>query len=211
MNKGKSYKVGVTGGIGAGKTTASKVFRVLGIPLYNADDRAKWLMAKDEALKQAICAEFGAEAYHQNGSLNRGFLASKVFSDPVQTDKINAIVHPRVGADFREWFQQQTTPYVLKEAALLFESGSYKELDKTILVTAPLFIRVQRVLKRDPHRTEQQVMDIVEKQWDEGRKKELADYILDNSGESLLLPQILTVHQQLLADSKEGNLRNLPN
>jgi dephospho-CoA kinase len=210
MNKIQPYKVGITGGIGAGKTMVSKVFRVLGIPLYNADDRAKWLMAHDEPLRNVICSEFGKEAYHQDGSLNRGFLASKVFSDPVKTEKINALVHPRVGADFLEWHQKQSAPYVLKEAALLFETGSYKALDKIILVTAPLSIRLKRVLERDPHRTEAQVMDIVEKQWDEARKIELADFILDNSGDSLLIPKILALHQELITTSEEGTPRNLP-
>ncbi len=201
MSSHLPYKVGITGGIGAGKTTVSKVFQVVGVPLYNADNRAKWLMANDTTLIKSIKEEFGEEAYFPDGSLNRDFLASKVFSDPKQTAKINALVHPRVGADFAQWCQVQTAPYVLKEAALLFETGSHKELDKIILVTAPLSERVKRVLQRDPHRTEEQIMAIVEKQWEEGKKAAQADFILDNGGESLLVPQILYIHQQLQAEA----------
>lgn len=199
MNKGIPYLVGITGGIGAGKTTVSRVFHVLGVPLYNADERAKWLMENNEKLKASVAEFFGSEAYFADGRLNRGFLASKVFSDPSQTEKINSLVHPEVGRDFREWCRMQSYPYVLKEAALLFESGSYRELDKMILVSAPLETRIERVLSRDPQRTRAQVLDIVEKQWDESRKRERSDFILDNSDNSMLLPQILQVHQKLMA------------
>ncbi|WP_114749004.1 dephospho-CoA kinase [Pleomorphovibrio marinus] len=202
MSKDTPYLVGITGGIGAGKTTVSKVFKVLGAPLYNADERAKWLMENDESLRAGILDGFGKEAYHEDGRLNRVFLAAKVFSDSTQTEKINAMVHPAVGRDFRDWCLGKSYPYVLKEAALLFETGSYKDLDKVLLVTAPLETRIERVLSRDPQRTREQVLDIVEKQWDESKKRELSDFIVENCNKSMLLPQILKVHQKLLSYSE---------
>src|SRR5690606_1952040 len=157
MSKASPLLVGITGGIGAGKSTVAKVFAILSIPIYYADDRAKWLMGNDEELKERIIRAFGATSYTEQGTLNRAFLAEKVFSDPVNTEIINGLVHPAVAEDFRLWAEQQRSPYVLKEAALLFESGSYKELDKVINVSSPLKVRVARVLMRDPHRSLEQV------------------------------------------------------
>src|SRR6478609_210326 len=160
-------KIGITGGIGVGKSTASAVFKLLGIPVYDADTRAKWLMSNDEILVQSVKNTFGEEAY-VNGILNNQYLASIVFSDPVKVETLNKLVHPRVGEDFKNWTAQQyNVPYVLKEAALLYEANSWKELDKIIVVTAPLELRINRVLKRDPHRDRQQVLDIIQRQMPE--------------------------------------------
>src|SRR5690554_4139470 len=120
MSKASPLLVGITGGIGAGKSTVARVFAILSVPIYYADDRAKWLMSHDDILKEKIIQAFGTASYTDQGILNRAFLAEKVFSDPANTDIINGLVHPAVAEDFRRWAEQQQSPYVLKEAALLF-------------------------------------------------------------------------------------------
>jgi dephospho-CoA kinase len=135
-------KVGVTGGIGSGKSTVSKIFSILGIPIYSADDRAKWLMIEDSVLKEKIISAFGIESYSESGQLNRTFLAKTVFSDPKKVKQINGLVHPAVKDDFNSWVNTQSSPYVLKEAALIFETGGQNLLDYVINVSAPLRIRV---------------------------------------------------------------------
>jgi len=192
-------KIGITGGIGVGKSTASAVFKLLGIPVYDADTRAKWLMSNDEILVQSVKNTFGEEAY-VNGILNNQYLASIVFSDPVKVETLNKLVHPRVGEDFKNWTAQQyNVPYVLKEAALLYEANSWKELDKIIVVTAPLELRINRVLKRDPHRDRQQVLDIIQRQMPEEEKISKADFCLYNNEETSLIQQIIDIHNQLIA------------
>ena len=193
--------VGITGGIGAGKSTVAQVFAILSIPIYYADDRAKWLMANDEGLKTNIIQAFGEDAYTANGVLNRTFLAEKVFSDSANTEIINGMVHPAVGEDFRQWAEQQQSPYVLKEAALLFESGSYKELDKVINVSSPLKIRVARILTRDPHRTLDQVNSIIDKQLPDEEKNERADFVIKNTDSQMIIPQVLDIHKRLLEEA----------
>jgi dephospho-CoA kinase len=198
MTRSRPLLVGLTGGIGSGKTTIAKIFAILGIPIYYADERAKWLMAFDEELKQEILTHVGPESYSEDGSLNRGYLAGTVFSDEEKVKTINSLVHPAVKKDFEKWVGQQNSPYVLKEAALLFETGSYKDLDKTINVSAPLKIRVTRVLMRDLHRTEKQVNDIIDKQIPDEEKNNRADYVIKNAENKLLIPQVLKIHSELL-------------
>jgi dephospho-CoA kinase len=202
MNNPKPFLVGVTGGIGSGKTTVCRLFSILGIPVYSADDRAKWLMANDSNLKKAISAEFGAKSFLEDGSLNRAFLAEEVFSDPEKVKKINSLVHPAVGEDFKNWANYQTAPYLIKEAALLFESGSAKELDFVINVSSPLKIRVARVLIRDPHRSEDQVNHIIDQQMPDEQKNELADFVIKNNDSKLIIPQVLEIHQKLCAQNR---------
>ncbi|WP_113923964.1 dephospho-CoA kinase [Cognataquiflexum aquatile] len=198
MTNHKPLLVGITGGIGSGKSTVARIFSILGIPVYYADDRAKWLMANDEALKEQIKANFGQESYSETGVLNRVFLASQVFSDEEKVKTINGLVHPAVKADFENWANAQTAPYVLKEAALLFETGSYKDLDKVINVSSPIRIRISRVLMRDPQRNEKQVNDIIDKQLPDEEKNKLADFVIKNTDNRLLIPQVLEIHRQLL-------------
>jgi len=193
----KPKLVGITGGIGSGKSTVAKFFSILGIPVYYADDRAKWLMANDQELKNKIRAAFGQESYLEDGSLNRTFLASQVFSDEEKVKSINALVHPAVKMDFETWVNQQKSPYILKEAALLFETGSFRDLDKTINVSAPLKIRITRIMLRDPHRTLAQIHDIIDKQLPDEEKNNLSDYVIKNSDNKLLIPQVLKIHQEL--------------
>lgn len=190
--------VGITGGIGSGKSTVAKIFSILGIPIYYADDRAKWLMANDPDLKKQIQINFGSESYSEDGVLDRSFLASKVFSDEEKVKTINGLVHPAVKADFEKWAHAQKSPYVLKEAALLFETGSYKDLDKVINVSSPIRIRISRVLMRDPHRNEKQVNDIIDKQLPDEEKNKLADFVIKNTDNKLLIPQVLEIHKQLM-------------
>ncbi|MCS4433970.1 dephospho-CoA kinase [Aquiflexum gelatinilyticum] len=198
MTNHKPILVGITGGIGSGKSTVARIFSILGIPVYYADDRAKWLMANDEALKEQIKDNFGQESYSEAGVLNRAFLASQVFSDEEKVKIINGLVHPAVKADFENWANAQTAPYVLKEAALLFETGSYKDLDKVINVSSPIRIRISRVLMRDPHRNEKQVNDIIDKQLPDEEKNKLADFVIKNTDNKLLIPQVMEIHHQLL-------------
>lgn len=199
MPASKPLLVGITGGIGSGKSLICKVFEVFGVPVYDSDSRAKALMAGDPLLVVKIKEAFGEDAYTNTQALNRTFLAREVFSNPAKLQTLNELVHPAVGRDFQAWVTRLGhQPYVLKEAALLFETGSYTTLDATILVTAPVALRVNRVLARDSHRTEQQVKDIIGNQMPDKEKEKLADYVLRNDEESLLLPLIVNLHEHLL-------------
>lgn len=163
---------------------------VLKIPIYSADDRAKWLMNHDHNLVQGIKSLIGPDSY-KDGSLNRALLASKVFGDRHLLDEVNALVHPAVKVDFDHWTEQQKSKVVAKEAALLFETGGYRDLDKTWLVTSPLELRVSRVSQRDPQRTREEILSIIGKQWDDPKKEKLADYIIKNDDKQLVIPQVL--------------------
>lgn len=198
MNNSRPIWVGITGGIGSGKSIVCQFFKILGIPVYSADDRAKWLMSNDPHVKSELVNEFGKETYLKDGTLDRAFLAQKVFSDSEKVKKINSIVHPAVGKDFKFWAQKQHAPYLLKEAALLFETGTNEELDKVINVSSPLKIRMARVLMRDTHRNEDQVNQIINQQLPDEKKNELADFVIKNSENKLLIPQILEIHKKLL-------------
>ena len=142
-------KVGITGGIGSGKTTVCRIFETLGVPVYYADDAAKWLMANDAGLQNNIRSLLGEEAYFPEGQLNKAFISGKIFNNPDAKQALEQIVHPAVFAHFSAWLLNQKSPYILKEAALLIESGSYKTLDKIICVTAPQHLRIARVMQRD--------------------------------------------------------------
>lgn len=194
-------KVGITGGIGSGKSSVCKIFEVLGVPVYYADDRAKALMTEDPDLVAGLIARFGADTY-QNGQLNRPYLAEKVFNDKEALAALNALVHPAVAKDALKWHQQyQNAQYTIKEAALLFEAGSYKQLDQVIVVTAPKAIRIKRVMQRDGS-TQEQVEARMDNQWPEEKKIELADHIIVNDGEHELIDQVMKLHQQLLEEAQ---------
>lgn len=191
--------VGLTGGIGSGKTTVAKIFAILGIPIYYADDRAKWLMVNDPVLVTAITDNFGQESYFEDGSLNRIFLGQKVFQDLKLTKLINSLVHPAVKVDFEKWAAVQRAPYVLKEAALLFETESYKQLDSIINVSSPLKLRIARILSRDPHRNEEQLNGIIDKQLPDDEKNSLANFVINNTENKMLIPQVLEIHKKLIS------------
>ena len=190
--------VGITGGIGAGKSTVARIFNTLGIPVYDADSRAKWLMNNDPELIAGIISLFGTEAYDHLHQINRTHIARMAFSDQSLLTSLNTLVHPAVAKDFDHWAGMQTTPYVLKEAALLFESGSYQSLSAVITVTAGESLRMHRVLKRDAHRTEQDVKKMMDAQWTEDRKVARSQYIITNDETKAVIPQVLKIHQQLL-------------
>ncbi|WP_312190047.1 dephospho-CoA kinase [Sphingobacterium sp.] len=189
-------KIGITGGIGSGKTFICQLFKALAVPVYNADDEAKKLMNTDLRIRESLIATFG-EATYKDGMLDRAFLAQQIFSDKEKLDLVNGIVHPIVIQAAKDWAEQQKARYSLKEAALLFESGSYKDLDYTILVTAPLSVRVQRVMERDGV-TEEQVMERISKQLTDEEKIKMADFIIINDGITPLLPQVWSLHQKFL-------------
>lgn len=190
-------RVGITGGIGAGKSIVCRLFQVLGIPVYDADREAKNIMVEDEAVIASLKNAFGEKVYQASGELDRAYLAEMVFNDKDKLDELNSIVHPAVIRAGETWADAQEGAYSLKEAALLFESGSYKKLDFTIMVTADEAIRIERVMERDQV-TEQQVRARMEKQWPDSQKIVLADAIIINDGTESLISQVMTLHERLL-------------
>ena len=195
-----SFKVGVTGGIGTGKTTVCKVFELLGVPVFYADDEAKSLMINDLLLVSEIKDAFGKKAYLDAQTLNRKYISNLVFNNPKDLDKLNELVHPAVFRAFDTWFTQQKSPYVLKEAALLFESKSYKKNNKNILVSCPLNLRLQRVIKRDQS-TKEKVLERIATQFTEEQKLELADYHIQNNEEEFIIPQVLKLHDLFMKEA----------
>lgn len=192
-----ALRIGITGGIGSGKSTASQIFKVLGIPVFDADMAAKNIMNEDESLKQKIKQTFG-EASYENGLLNRKYIAGIVFNDALKLETLNALVHPATIAMAEKWAQQQTTPYTVKEAALFFESGSAAGIDYIIGVYAPQHIRIRRVMQRD-HITHEEVLARMSKQIDEEMKMKLCDFVVVNDEQQLLLPQVIALHEKFLA------------
>jgi len=192
-------KVGLTGGIGSGKTTVAKVFETLGIPVYYADDRTKYLMNTDETLKASIIQHFGNDTY-KNGELDRKYLAAIVFNNKEKLELLNSLTHPITIRDADKWMKQQTTPYTIKEAALLFESGAAQQLDYIIGVYAPQHIRVKRVVQRDNLAVED-VMKRISRQIDEEMKMKLCDFIITNNDHQLVIPQVLELHKRFSEES----------
>lgn len=196
--KSKPLIVGITGGIGSGKSTVCKVFETLGAITYYADDRAKWLMTNDDLLIKEIKNMFGDEAY-SDGEIDRKYIAGKVFKDQTQLEKLNQVVHPAVSRDVEKWIQEnQKAPLLLKEAALLFETGSYKSLDRTILVTAIEEVKIERVVHRDIHRSEKDVKDIINKQMSDEEKIPLADFVIENDGKKSIIEQVMKLYPELV-------------
>lgn len=189
-------KVGLTGGIGSGKSTVANIFRVLGIPVFDSDAAAKEVMHTDKALQQSIIRTFGEEVYQQ-GELNRKLLASIVFTDPFKLEQLNALVHPATVAASDAWMDRQRTSYAIKEAALLFEAGSAGHLDYIIGVSAPRPLRIQRVMHRDGV-GRQEVLTRMSRQIEEDIKMRLCDFVVMNNDQEMLIPQVLEVHQKLL-------------
>ena len=191
-------KIGLTGGIGSGKTTVAKIFETLGVPVYYADDVAKQLMQEDNVLKQSIINIFGKDSYTTDGKLNRSYLSATVFSNPHQLERLNAIVHPATIQHAEQWMQQQQAPYVIKEAALIFESGSQSTLDYVIGVYAPQVLRIQRTIKRD-NIDEDKVLQRMQNQIDENIKMRLCDRVIQNDDQTPLIQQVVMLHQELLS------------
>lgn len=190
-------RIGLTGGIGSGKSTVAKIFETLGIPVYYADDASKRLMNENDELKKAIQNNFGSATY-TDGKLNRRALSSFVFNDAGKLALLNSIVHPATIKDAEDWMLKQTAPYAIKEAALIFESGSQEYLDKVIGVYAPVAVRINRVMQRD-NVTREEVVSRMNKQIKEEIKMRLCDYVIVNDELELLIPQVIKLHEILLA------------
>jgi len=191
-------KVGITGGIGSGKTTICKVFELFGIPVFYADNVAKSIMHTDPVLKSAMIIAFGENSYAKDGTLNRSYISSIVFNNRLELEKLNSLVHPAVFRAFDNWVKEQNNaPYIIKEAALLYESGAYKMCDKSILVTAPTQTKINRVKVRDGI-SDEDVKLRMNRQFSDEQKMIFADHVLNNDEKQLLIPQIIQLHQQFL-------------
>lgn len=189
-------QIGITGGIGSGKSLICRIFQVLNVPVYDADSRAKKLMTTDGILIDQIKKEFGSLSYDKVGVLNRELLRKTIFNQPEKLAKLNAMVHPRVAVDYNRWIHEQSgARYCLKEAALLFEAGSYQSLDKIIVVTAHDELRIRRVLQRDPYRDKTEVERIIKNQMPQEEKITKADFVIKNDQSELVVPQVLKLHE----------------
>lgn len=197
-------KIGITGGIGSGKTTVCKVFERIGIPVYYADLQARELMNTDSILINELKQEFGEDIYNSKG-LDRPKLAGVVFNDKDKLAKLNTIVHPAVQRGFKHWAsEQKEVPYVLKEAALMFESGSYKDLDYVVTVSAPKKMRLQRVVDRDGV-TKSEVEKRMKNQLSEEERLERSDYVINNDETQAVIPQIMQLHEVFLESAKQSS------
>ena len=193
----KPLSVGLTGGIGSGKSTVAEFFRLLGVPVYTSDSEARKLMQTDSLIRKNLIQAFGESVYLETGDLNREVLAKIIFNDADALKKVNAIVHPQVRQHYQKWLLKQTeAKYVIQESAILFDTGLYKSFDKIITVTADKAIRIDRVLKRDSC-TKESVLERMSKQISEKEKITKSDFVIYNNDE-LIIPQIIRIHNQLL-------------
>lgn len=196
-------KAGITGGIGSGKTTVCRLFQTLGIPVYDADYWAKWLIQNDESVRKGILEVFGENAYLPNGDYHIAEVKRQILNNRALLEQLNAIVHPAVFRNGREWHLARAAeghPYTLKEAALMIESGSYRDLDTLIFVAAPEALRIQRVMERDG-RSETEIKAIIRNQLPESEKEKLAEWVIHNDGRHSLVRQVWAIHQALLVRS----------
>lgn len=191
----KKTLIGITGGIGSGKSIVSNILQIKGIPVYNADDESKRIIITDESLKSELIQILGKEIYFADGSLNRKLMAEKIFHDKDLITQVNHIIHPAVGKDFCRWAETQNSTIIATECALLFESGLNKRVDYSIMVYAPLPIRIQRAMQRD-NATQEQIEARIKNQMDDEKKRDLADFVIMNDNRTAILPQI----NQLLSD-----------
>ncbi len=196
--------VGITGGIGSGKTTAAKVFEKLGVPIYIADDKARMLTAENEQILSYIRETYGDEMFDDNGALNRKALGEAVFGNKERLDALNKVIHPLVAQDFKSWVAEQSFPYVLKEAAVLFESGTYTDCNYVILVVAPRESRIERVMKRSGLSRED-IENRMQHQWSDEDKMALSDFVIYNGDENDLISQIYDIHEDIKRLSNTGS------
>ncbi len=191
-------RIGITGGIGVGKSTVCEIFKRIGIPVYDADSRAKFMMTHNPDLIQEIKDAFGWDAYKRNNELNREYLAKIVFNNEEKLKTLNGLVHPRVSEDYEHWtLDNRDKPYSIKEAALLFEAKSYLQLHKVIVVTCPINTRIERIMKRD-HVKREDVLKRINNQMTDKERLSLADYVILNDGRKSLIEQTLDIHHQIL-------------
>ncbi|MFP5041986.1 dephospho-CoA kinase [Parasediminibacterium sp. JCM 36343] len=194
-------KIGLTGGIGSGKSVVAAIFKTLGIPVFDADSAAKKIMEEDASLIEAIKTAFGNAAYTTEGKLNRKYIADIVFNDSYQLEVLNNITHPATIRAAEAWMQQQHAPYCIKEAALLFEAGTAGNLDYIIGVSAPEALRINRVMQRD-NTGRQDVLTRIGKQIKQEIKMRLCDFVILNNEQQLLIPQVMAIHEKLVVSRK---------
>ncbi len=196
-------KIGLTGGIGSGKTTVSQIFKILGVPVFDADTAAKEAMEHNPVLKEKLINTFGAAVFVEH-KLNRKYLADIVFNNAHQLDVLNALVHPITIAAAADWFATQNSPYVIKEAALIFEAGAGVGLDYIIGVFAPTALRIKRVMDRD-HLSREDVLSRMNRQIDDQIKMKLCDFVIQNNNQALLTKQVLELHEKFLKLSNRNS------
>jgi dephospho-CoA kinase len=194
-------KVGITGGIGSGKTTVCQLFEILGIPVFYADEAARALMEEDPSLVASISALFG-ESIYQHGKLDRAAVSAAVFGRPEKLAALNALVHPAALAAARQWLERQETPYSIKEAAIFFEAGTDVDIDIMIGVSAPVEVRIARAMSRSGM-TREEVLGRMARQMDEDEKMSRCDYVIINDGNTALIPQVLRLHEELLSKASK--------
>ena len=187
--------VGLTGGIGSGKTTVASMFESYGIPVYNSDERAKELMVKSVDLVNGIKSLLGDDAY-KDGEINREYVAGKVFGDQDLLHSLNGLVHPAVRSDFKNWVSEQHAPYVIQEAAILFENGTYDQFDSMILVTAPKMVRLERIMQRD-RESEDNILARMSHQWEDVKKIPLAHFVIENTDLEKTHTEVRKIHEKL--------------
>jgi dephospho-CoA kinase len=190
-------KIGITGGIGSGKTTVCRLFEIMGVPVYYSDEASKELLRSDAEVKALVINAFGDTILDQHGAVDRKKLAAIVFNNKFELDKLNAILHPAVAMHFDNWLSKQTSAYILKEAAILFESGAYKNLDQVIVVVAPLELKISRSIKRDGV-SKEAILARIQNQLNDEEKIKRSGFVIYNDEVQLLMPQVLMIHQQLV-------------
>lgn len=190
------FKVGLTGGIGSGKSTVARILRVLGVPVFEADLIGRELLTTDQAVRSAVVARFG-ESVQKNGAIDRAALAKLVFQDPAALNDINAIIHPAVRLAYRHWADEQRAPYHVMEAAILAGSDSYKAFDRIIVISAPEALRITRVMQRD-HVDREAVLARIANQVSEEERLRIAHHVIQNDDQQLVIPQVLAIHERLL-------------
>ncbi|TVQ78854.1 MAG: dephospho-CoA kinase [Flavobacteriales bacterium] len=200
----KPLIVGITGGIGSGKTTVAKIFEKMGIPIYIADEKSRERTATDPRIKSYIQETYGDELFDSDGSLKRKALGEIVFPDKDKLKALNEVIHPIVAEDFKEWLAQQNAPYILKEAAVLFESGTYNDCDYIIVVIAPRELRIKRVMERSGL-TREEIESRMNHQWSDDDKIALSDFVIRNGEDDALMPQIFEIHEDLKRSTNSGS------
>jgi len=194
--------IGVTGGIGSGKSIVCKLFSCLGIPVYDADSRAKWLTSHDVGIRRAVINLLGPQSYSENGEYNRSFVSAQVFNNPGLLKKLNGIIHPAVGTDTDAWTKlHDDAPYVIKEAAIMNRAGDHNNLDFVIVVKASMELRFRRIKNRDAHRSEDEIRAIIARQISDEERDAIADFSIDNNENAALIPQVLQLHRLFLEKS----------
>jgi dephospho-CoA kinase len=194
--------IGVTGGIGSGKSIVCKLFSCLDIPVYDADTRAKWLTNHDPVIREAVIALLGSESYTESGEYNRAFVSSRVFQNADLLKKLNGIIHPAVMKDTEVWMEKNSVfPYVIKEAAIMNKAGDKNNLDYVIVVQAPVALRLSRIKERDKSRSEEEIKAIIERQISDEERDKIADFTINNDENAALIPQVLQLHNLFLEKS----------